>query len=95
MSAVFEVVNGAGKRYGGSNCPLGFRPAIERSIERGQTSGTVAGGGPKVADNLSRDSKLFQHFLVSHPEGTTMIGHLARFKVLVTTLLLKRWYSTP
>jgi hypothetical protein len=49
----------------------------------------------KVADDLSQDSKLFQYFLVSHPKGTTMIGHLARFKVLVTTLLLKRWYSTP
>ena len=45
--------------------------------------------------NGSKGFEAFQHFLVSHPKGTTMIGHLARFKVLVTTLLLKRWYSTP
>jgi hypothetical protein len=44
-TAVLEVTNGAGKRYNGSNCPPGIRPAIEKAVKRGQTSGTVAGGG--------------------------------------------------
>ena len=32
---------------------------------------------------------------ISDLEGTMMIGHLACFKMPVTTLPLKRWYSAP